>query len=344
MEANDRARALLDAHVAYILAQTEGPALTAFLEAEIERGLEDAAAITLEEAVSRDMIKDTAHSYAIELEVAGAIPELVGDIARAIHEHDSQKNTTLRELLSDEVFDQFVEKILELRELREWLIHEFVAQPIYSELATDTLVEGLRGYLRTRSAKATSLLPQLPGVESALRLGRALGGEALPRVEDAIEESVRAYLRDNLRTILTHSERFLVEHFDEERVRTILAGLYDELKQRTLSSALSKVSSRDVEDLFVIAYEGWRELRHTAYYRMMIDAGIDSFFDKYGDASLLELLEELGIGRAIMRREAMRFAPPVLAMLRDKGMLEPIVRRHLEAFYASPEAQRILGS
>lgn len=336
---DDRASALLDAHVAYVLAQMRGPLLEEWLDAEIDLALVDADRITLEESVSREMIKGTAHSYAIELELAGAIPELVGDIARAIHEHEQHSRTSLRDLVSDRVFGQFVEKLLELRELREWLVHEIVVQPVYAELATDTLIEGMRGYLHARAKKATDVR----GIAAALRVGRALGGDALPKVEDAIEESVRAYLNKNLSSILAKSERFLVDHFDEERVREILLGLWDEVKKRKVDSALSTVSSRDIEDLFVIAYEYWRELRDTEYYRVMIDAGIDGFFDKYGEFTLRELLDELGIGREIMRREALRFAPPVLATLHEKGLLEPYVRRHLEGFYRSDAALAILA-
>ena len=75
----------------------------------------------------------------------------------------------------------------------------------------------------------------------------------------------------------------------------------------------------------------------------VIDAGIDGFFDKYGEFTLRELLDELGIGREIMRREALRFAPPVLATLHEKGLLEPYVRRHLEGFYRSDAALAILS-
>lgn len=335
----DRARALLDAHVAFVLERTRGEALVAWIDGEIDRALEDAARIRLEEAVSRTIIKETAHTYAIELEVAGAIPELVGDIARAIHEHELHSRTRFGDLISDAAFDQFVDKLLELRELREWLIHEVVAQPAYSELATDTLIEGVRGYLASRARRATDL----PGIAAALAIGRSLGGEALPRLEDSVDESIRAYLTKNLAGILRRSERFLIEHFDEARVRTILGELWSQVKQRKVTAPLGTVSSRDVEDLFVLGYEFWRELRGTVYYRAMIDAGIDGVFDKYGDATLKELLDELGVTRDVMRREALRFAPPVLAMLHDRGLIEPLIRHHLAPFYESDAARAILA-
>jgi hypothetical protein len=104
------------------------------------------------------------------------------------------------------------------------------------------------------------------------------------------------------------------------------------------------VSSLDVEEFFVIGYETWRELRTTPFYAALIDGGIDSFFDKYGDTTLRGILDEMGITRDIAIRDAMRFAPPVLKMLKQKKMLEPMLRRNLEKFYRSAAVARIIDS
>ncbi len=38
----------------------------------------------------------------------------------------------------------------------------------------------------------------------------------------------------------------------------------------------------------------------------------------------------------------MRFAPPVLAILKKKKLLEPVIRRNMEGFYQSAAVTRIL--
>jgi hypothetical protein len=40
----------------------------------------------------------------------------------------------------------------------------------------------------------------------------------------------------------------------------------------------------------------------------------------------------------------MRFGPPVIAVLHERGMLEALLRRQLEGFYASPEVAAILAA
>lgn len=330
---------LLDAHVAHVLDSLRGEALVATLDRLLDDALAIAADVTLEEAVTRDIIKATAHTYAIEFELRGAIPEIVGDIARAIYAHEAHAETTLGTLVSTDTFAQFVDKALELRDLRRWLVHELVTQPAYAAFATEVLVVALRGVIRRRAPLRNLRLPGPLGglVESVL------ASEAAERLDDALDEALHAFVRDNLEWILARSERFLLDHVDEPRLRELALRLWDELQTRRIKEALATVTDRDVEELFVLGFEAFKRLRETDYYRAMIDAGIDGVFDKYGDVALVELLEELGVDRPVMRREGIRFGPAVLGMLDRRGLLEALVRQQLEPFYRSGAVAAVLA-
>lgn len=332
------AQALLDAHVAYMAAQLGGKSLQSLIETEVDHLLADAEKITLNEAVTRDMIKDTARGYAVELELSGAIPELVGDIARTLYAHPIHNFTTVGDLLPDHLFEEFMSKVLEMEELRERIVHEAVANPVYSALASDVVMEGVRGYARHNADRAR----RLPGAAQAARLGQSLLGSALPVLEETLEENVRKYLRKSMQGVLERSEHFLLDHFNEEKIRELALDVWDLIKEKRLADLKQGISGLDVEEFFVIGYETWRELRQTPFYAALIDSGIDCFFDKYGESSLREILDEMGITREIAIRDAMRFAPPVLAMLKKKNLLEPILRRNLEGFYQSKAVTTIL--
>ncbi|MGH8457052.1 MAG: hypothetical protein ACRETE_08705, partial [Stenotrophobium sp.] len=127
-------------------------------------------------------------------------------------------------------------------------------------------------------------------------------------------------------------------------LRELAQDLWSRIKTRRIAAIRDDISSLDVEEMFVSVYEGWRELRKTDYYRVLICAGIDGVFDKYGDVSLAALLEDLGITRDMMVAEAMRFAPHVIKALNRKKILEPVIRRNLESFYRSDAAKEILAS
>src|SRR5690242_3638303 len=92
------AEALLDAHVRFVLDQLEGKSLQSLIEREIDALLDGAEHLTLGGAVTPQMIKDTVRHYAVELELGGGIPELVGEVARVIYAHELHDHTRLVDL------------------------------------------------------------------------------------------------------------------------------------------------------------------------------------------------------------------------------------------------------
>ncbi len=75
------AEALLEAHVQFMLAQLQGPALRERVEREVDALLGDAERLRLEQVVTREAVKETVRVYAVKLELNAGIPELVADIA-----------------------------------------------------------------------------------------------------------------------------------------------------------------------------------------------------------------------------------------------------------------------
>lgn len=335
-----KAAALLDAHIAHITQQLSGPALQALIETEIGHILADVEHITLNDAVTPAMIKTTARNYAVDLELSGAIPELVGDIARALYANPVHDHSTVGDLLPDGLFAEFLDKVLEMRDARERIIHEAIANPVYSALASDILLEGIRGYVQ----QGRDLARHIPGAARAARLGQSLLTNAFPLLEESLEDNTRKYVTRALDAVLKRSEHFLLTHFDEDRLRDIALEVWDVIKEKPVSTFKLGVTSLDMEEFFVIGYESWRELRTTEFYGAMIDTGVDCFFENYGDTNLRELLDELGITQAIMIDEAMRYAPHVIAMLQQKNLLAPLLRRNLEGFYSSPAVLAIIDT
>lgn len=335
-----QARRLLDAHVDYVMEQLQGASLEALLDAEVDALLADARRLTLNDVVTPHMIQATARTYAVDIELSGAIPELIGDIARALYAHPQHAHTRLSELLPDGLFEEFLDKFLDMDDLHAWVAHEAINNPVYAALATDIVIEGIRGYIYHGGSRARGV----PGVRQASALGARLLRGSLPAIEETIEESLRAYLQRSIQDLLTGSENFLLGLFDREQVRLLVTEAWETVKDRRVSDFQEGVSSLDIEELFVIGYELWRSVRTTPLYGALIDAGVEAFFDKYGDFTLREILDEMGVTREIAMGEALRFAPHVLDVLRQKDMLEPIVRRHLAGFYESGAVDAILGT
>lgn len=331
------AQSLLDAHVRFVMSELTGSTLQGIVESDLDATLKDAEQLTLNEVVTREMIKETVQRYAVELNFSAAIPELAGEIGRAIHAHEVLEETRLQDLMPDRHLEEFLGKLLELRDLREKTIRDVVANPVYAGLASDILFHGLRTWVARHP-----ITTRLPGAKTAVRLGRAVIQRAVPDLEFSVEESVRNFVQRSLGAILKESENFLQENISEDTLRHAALDLWQDIRQRTLGSFRDNIDAMDVEEFFVIVYEYWHELRDTRLYSALINAGIDAFFDKYGDTSLRELLREIGISRDMMVADAMRFAPHVIGVLKTKGLLEPLVRRELTRFYVSGEVERVL--
>lgn len=327
---------LLDAHVAFMLDELTGPGFAALVEEEVKASLGEAVRLTLNDVVTRDMIKETAKVYAVDLELHGAMPELVGDIARAIYSHAMHDQTHIEEVLPETAFREMLDKAIDMKALRQRLIHESVTSPLYSALLSDVLYHGILGYL-----KHNPLTRHLPGAKAALKLGRSVLG--MTGVEASLEDGLKQYIHTNIRASLQESERFLQQRISDERIENTALDIWEQLHQRKVGMFRQYISSRDVEDFFVIAYEYWRELRQSPYYSTLIDIGVDAFFDKYGDTPLPDLLTEVGLNTDMLVREAMRFAPPILTVLKERGMLEPLLRRRLQRFYQSGVLADILA-
>lgn len=333
-----KAQALLDAQVAWWLEQLDGKALEPWLKVEIDAVLADAAKLKLEEVVSRANVQAVARQYAAELEPHGAIPELVGEIALALQAHPVQKKTKLVELMPDKHFSEWLDKILELHAARDAIIHAALSNPVVSAVAGDLIYRGISGYLGQ-----SSLTKNIPGASSMLKLGKSMLAMATPKLDAAIEATLRKYIQQSLDATLRESEHSLKTLLTDQLLRESALEIWASLKGQTVAEVRRTVTASDIEELFVIGYEHWRSVRKSSYYGAMIDAGIAAFFDKYGKTALNVLLDEMGVSREMILKDLLRFGVPALAALKKKKLLEALVRRWLEPFYSSAAAKKLLA-
>ncbi len=329
-----KAQALLDAHVAHVVASLEPEMLRPRFVAGIREFLDSVETITLDQAVTPEQIKQTAHRYAIDMQFGAAIPELVGDIARRIYRHKTHDRTRLEELVPDAFIAELLDKSLELQTLYKALVRESVTNPIYSSVISDLLYGGIRDFVAGI---------RFPGSKSAAKMGRALQRRARPELGDELEEKLRSFIQKGTQTRLRASEKKFLAAVESDHFREVLLNFWDDNKHMKVARFREYVGKRDVEEFFVIGYEYFQHFRKTRFYRELIDAGIDTFFAKYGDVALRDILDDIGVTPEMMLAEAMQFAPPVINLLRERGLLEAAVRRGLVDFYRSDAVRAIVA-
>lgn len=330
----DRALRLLEAQIEFVQAQLGPDRFAGFVEVEVDHALSAAGELILGEVVSRDQIKATARKYATTMQIQGSIPELIGEIAARVYGHRAHDENRIGEVVGQEHVEALVRKLLELPLVRERLRESPLAVSLTSwllyRIATDVA-------LRNRE-----LAERVPGASSLLAAGGRIVGTVAPDARLDLDRRMRELAEHGARFLLRHAAGALSGSREESPVFDAVIDLWGDHAGEPVSSFRQHVSQDDLEDLLVIGYEFWLALRDTAYLQALLDEGCDFFFDKYGDFTLRELLEELGIEREDLVENALRFAPPVIQVMSENGMLAAFLRRRIEPFFLSEDVLALL--
>ena len=318
------ANRLLDGLIGYLLARLSPGHLDSLIVDELDYILEKAASYSLNQWVQAQQVFATAQKYAVKMDISGAIPELVGDMVEQFYDHAIQSERIVEEVIDEAVVMALFDKVLEIplsREGMAWLGRN----PVLLALLAGGAQLGIK-----------TLLHQ--GLPSPFRgqLSKRLPERWLASLEIRLQE----WLLRRMEQLLSDPYLYCDENVAE--LRELVKVAWQDFGQRPVADVKELVSSEDIQELFVIVFEYWRELRHTDYFNVMLESGVQAFFDKYGDTSLTGLLDELGVTRELMLDDARRFLPPVMAKLQEEGLLEAWLRRHLEGYFQAEDTLEML--
>lgn len=110
-----------------------------------------------------------------------------------------------------------------------------------------------------------------------------------------------------------------------------------------LSEVFAFLHEQDIEDFVVLIYEFWLRYRKTDFFRRVAEEAIDHFFQKYGQATLSAVIDDMGVDERMVTSEVLMLVGPMLDHAARSGALERGIRRRLEAFYRSSAAREVVG-
>ena len=327
---DDLAERLIDAQVAFSKRMLLDPEhFEAFIVDEVDDALRDAAELTLGEVVTPEMIRDTAVKFAVNMPLEGSIPELVGEIAGRLYRHSIHDDVRLTDVLDTKTFDELTQAIGDMDVVRR-VVREVIDSPVTVDVCVEVITHAVD------SAVEQGRSPSDPGVRGLLAGALArLATPVLPAIESGVEKLTRTGAAFVLRSAGEEPDTALVGSAHE---------LWRNRSQDSVGTFRDLVTADDVEDFVVVVFEFWKAFRDTDYFRTLLGAGVDHFFDKYGDTSLVDLIADLGIERDDLVEEGMRFGLPIIAHLDDRGLLDGILRRQFVPFYHSPEFREVIES
>lgn len=334
----DLAGRLLDAHVAHELSQLTGERFGELVRSEVGHIVGAASQLTLDDVMVRDQVTAVAVKYVATFRLPGAIPEIVGEIATSLRGHPANA-VPLKDLVSRARVEEVIAVLARMRSLRESLLRG-LADSATLQAGVGEIVHGLAV---DAIGSGRRLLRSVPLFGQGVDLAGALTAPVVTPAATALDQRSRELAEHGAKTLLGYLGANAASEISDEEVRTAVLEVWDALSPRPVGELLGAISDDEIVDLFLALYDVWSDLRSSDYLPALVESGVGVFFDTYGTLALDSLLEEFGLGPDDLIEEALRFAPSVLAALREAGLLEAAIRRHLARFYESAAAQSLLA-
>ncbi len=323
-----KASTVLEAHVAFELGQWRGDQLAARIHEEIQAFDEWSRTLTLGEITDADRIQ----AFARERVLGGDLPEELVDTIRAITDHlislPVNQETRIQDVVDDEIFSAGVELAIELRHLRQEIIGKAVESPLYSMLVGEILYNGIKAYLAASS--------------KMLGMGASMFSKGLSALDNQVEKRLRAWIASNSGQLARQSRKFLDVALTDERIREVAEEVWNDLRGSPLSIR-EALQDEDLDAITAFGRQAWLHLRETEYLRTLVDEGIAEFFRLNGDTPIHDLLLMVSVTPDVLEREALAFAPRLVAAAEQSGALEALLRRRLEPFYQSDAAAKFFS-
>lgn len=300
-----------------------------YLEQFVHQIYSVADQILLKDVIQIEQLNGVVRKYAFELNLGAEILEFIGVIAQKVHHFAINSHTEFNDLLSDESFEIWMHKILELEQVRLYIQDNLKNNPQARHVS-----------LQLANQILESNTPWLDQLRRLKAKDHGIGSKVLGFIQDQ-QQTIELKLEQQLSQALLKQLGNIITLPSEELAEIILE-IWSDIKKRTLQETFSQLQSIDVEEFFILVYETWKELRETTYMQDIILHVVKSFYDYFAEYNLQELLESVGLNEQDLYLEAHRFAPHCFKALEDAGILDHLIQAFIAPFYAASSTTQFI--
>lgn len=330
---NELARALFEAHVAHELADEPAAAFDQRIALLTQQAFEWLARVKLTDLLTAERVLAVIDRYVIDLRISGGITELAGQLSREVFSSDASAHTRVDELLSNDSFREYADKIEALQDALREVLRLITETPTFRTLLARGLTLASLQLLLGRPAQDTT-----PALGAVASLRRELSSE----LSRQLEERLGRYFERRADELAKRSAEHLHDTLTSDSLRTLADDLWDQIGPMRLADLFRFLTVADVEDFWVVGFETWLKFRKTRFFRATCAQVVDAIFDKYGAESVLTLLDDMGVSESMVVHELRALFAPVRAHARQTGLRELQVRQRLERFYTSEAVATLL--
>ena len=300
-----------------------------YLENIVHQIYQSSNQILLKDIIQLEQLNGVVQKYAFELNLGAEILEFIGFIAQKVHHFAVNSQTRFNDLLSDESFENWMYKILELDQLKNYIKDNLENNPQIHQVS-----------LQLANQILEHNTPWLNQIRKYRVKDSGLSSRLLSFVQDQ-QQNLELKLEQQLAQAILKQLGYIITLPNSEMSEIVL-NVWEDIKERTLQETFSQLQSIDVEEFFILVYETWKTLRKTSYIQDIVLHVVEGFYDYFAEYNLQALLESVGLNEHDLHLEAKRFAPYSLKALNDAGILENIIRAFIAPFYESDNAKKLI--
>jgi hypothetical protein len=334
---NDITSELLEAHIAHELKLFNEEEFQKTIETWVNSTWENLSDIITDEWLSVDHIMVYIQKYVQDWPISAGITEIAGECSRQFLSNPIHSKTKLSDIFPHDLWDYIVEKNANKDSVLQKEAHKIINSTVFSKMLSDALYYGIRSYILEENV----VMKTFPPIASILKRGKKVVIGALPNLEGNIENNIKKFIEENLESSISRSEKYLMRYSEK-----LIQGYGDEIWEgvftKPITEHIKSVNDEDMEDYIIFGLDFWQNFRKTEFFYETSREAVQIIFDKYKDFSVPEMLTDLGISKKIITEEGFRSCAPLIKKLMDSGKLENMIRTHLESFYHSDAAEKIL--
>lgn len=285
----------------------------------IEHIFKIADQITLNQVIDLQQLTGVVQEQVFKINLAPPLLSVIGEMTQNQHQQLINNHAPLKSVISDQQVEHWIRKILELENVFNYIKTYIEQTPQIRILCAYWIHQNIARFtpepIHTLSDKTRAKLP--PRIQQFIQLQQQ-------KLEEKLEEKTAQLFQQQLLFLFS---------LEQEEYLALALSLWDNLKQKPISEFASKISPLDTEEIFILAYEFWKDYRHNSGVQDMIRRSIQYFYHTFENESLFYLFESTGLKVSDIQIEAQRFAPSILQRLDQLDLLDQFIDLIIAPFF-----------
>ncbi|HEY0949461.1 hypothetical protein [Nocardioides sp.] len=336
--AESLAERLLDAQVAYHLAQLSGDALPETVAGLVEDLLAAYADQPIEDLVDRDAVVGVVTRLLETVPGSAALGAVVEVLTEVAYDGPSGEHL-IGDLVDREQVEALLDRLIALAPVLDAGLDRLTASPLVGTVASRFMGRIVGEVLQANKAVAG----RVPGLGSLMSFGTNAASKVMGAADKQFEGLIGDTVGRGGAYAVGRLNRILVETVRDPTTREAALQVWDLAADEPVSGLSRAVTREQLAGVVDALHDLVVTAAASEPVAGLVEAAVDALLERLGGYTPAELLDELGVERADLVADVARAAPYAVDALRESGDLERMIRARLAQFYDSAEVRSLLG-